>query len=185
MNFLRQSTASQSRILGPFVDDTDFRTAETALTIANTDVRLMVNGAASVNKNAGGGTHRINGNYSFTFDATDTATVGELSVSVVVAGALPVSKTFFVVEEAVFDALFAASATGVPAAMFTTALTEAYRADGATGSVAQLLYELIAHAGESSISGTTKTTRRVDGATTAATYTLNDATTPTSITRAT
>lgn len=67
----------------------------------------------------------------------------------------------------------------------TTALTEGYRADGATGSVAQLLYETVAHLGESSIVSTTKTIKKVDGSTTAATFTLNDATTPTSITRAT
>jgi hypothetical protein len=110
--FLRQSTASQSRAIGPFVDDTDFKTAETGLTIANTDIKLMANGAASANKNSGGGTHRVNGYYGVTFDATDTATVGELAVSVVVAGALPVFDKFFVVEEAVYDALYAASAPG-------------------------------------------------------------------------
>jgi hypothetical protein len=111
-NFLRQSTASQARTIGPFLDDTDFKTAETALTIANTDIKLLVNGGASANKNSGGGTHRVNGMYGVTFDATDTATVGELEVSVVVAGALPVFKTFYVLEEAVFDALFAAAAPG-------------------------------------------------------------------------
>lgn len=30
-SFLRQSTASQTRIIGPFVDDTDFKTLETGL----------------------------------------------------------------------------------------------------------------------------------------------------------
>jgi hypothetical protein len=110
--YLRQSTASQSRALGPFLDDTDFKTAETALTIANTDIKLVVNGGASANKNSGGGTHRVNGVYGVTFDATDTATVGEMEVSVIVAGALPVFDKFFVVEEAVYDALFAASAPG-------------------------------------------------------------------------
>jgi len=35
---LRQSTASQELLLGPFVDSTDGVTAETALTIANTDI---------------------------------------------------------------------------------------------------------------------------------------------------
>lgn len=114
--YLRQSTASQSRALGPFLDDTDFKTAETGLTIANTDIKLVINGAASANKNSGGGTHRINGVYGVTFDATDTATVGEMEVSVVVAGALPVFDKFFVVEEAIYDALFAASATGIPTA---------------------------------------------------------------------
>lgn len=116
MNFLRQSTASQSRAIGPFLDDTDFKTAETGLTIANTDIKLMVNGGASANKNSGGGTHRVNGFYGITFDATDTATVGEIEVSVVVAGALPVFKTFYVLEEAAFDAIFAASAAPATAA---------------------------------------------------------------------
>lgn len=112
-NFLKQATASQSRAIGPFLDDTDFKTAETGLTIANTDIKLIVNGGASADKNSGGGTHRANGVYGITFDATDTATVGELEVSVKVAGALPVFKTFYVLEEAIFDALFGASATGL------------------------------------------------------------------------
>lgn len=65
------------------------------------------------------------------------------------------------------------------------ALAEAYRADGATGTLAELLYEIIAHLGESSIAGTTKTIHKVDGTTAAATFTLDSATTPTAITRAT
>lgn len=65
------------------------------------------------------------------------------------------------------------------------ALTESYRADGATGTFTQLLYETVAHLGESSITGTTKTIKKIDGSTSAATFTLNDATTPTAITRAT
>jgi len=78
-----------------------------------------------------------------------------------------------------------AGLTAVTTAVLTTAMTEAYRADGATGTLAQMLYEIIAHLGEASIAGTTKTIKRVDGSTTAATFTLDDATTPTSITRAT
>lgn len=111
-SYLRQSTASQSRAIGPFLDSTDFQTAKTGLTIANTDIKLVVNGGASANKNSGGGTHRVNGVYGITFDATDTATVGEIEVSVVVAGALPVFHKFWVLEEAAYDALFAASAPG-------------------------------------------------------------------------
>lgn len=112
MNFLRQATASQSRTIGPYISDTDFKTVQTGLTIANTDIKLMSNGGASASKNSGGGTHRQSGHYGVTFDATDTATVGELSVSSVVAGALPVFAKFYVLEEAVFDALFAASSPG-------------------------------------------------------------------------
>jgi hypothetical protein len=75
-------------------------------------------------------------------------------------------------------------ATSVTTAL-TTALTEGYRATNATGSVRDMLYELIAHMGEMAIVDITKTTKKVDGTTTAKTYTLNDATTPTSITEAT
>lgn len=65
------------------------------------------------------------------------------------------------------------------------ALTEGYRSTGATGSVRDLLYEIIAHMGECSISGTTKTTKRLDGTTTAKTYTLDSSSAPTSISETT
>lgn len=110
--YLRQATAAQSRLLGPFVDDVDFKTAKTALTIANTDIKLRANGTSLTTKNSGGGTHEVNGMYSVTWDATDTANVGELKYSVVVAGALQVFGSYVVLEEAVYDALFAASAPG-------------------------------------------------------------------------
>lgn len=225
-NFLKQATASQSRSIGPFLDDTDFKTAETGLTIANTDIKLVINGAASANKNSGGGTHRINGVYGVTFDATDTATCGEIEVSVAVAGALPVFKTYVVVEEVVYDMLFGASAIGyianqpvdlntiktqavtcaagvtVPTTLASTtnitaaagvtlsptgsaAMTEGYPTDGSTGTLAQLLYLMLAFLQEKNVSGTTVTTKKLDGSTTAATYTLDSATVPTTITRAT
>ncbi len=110
--YLRQSTASQSRMVGPFLDDSDFKTVETGLTIANTDVKLSKNGAAGVDKNSGGGTHRNNGMYSLTFDATDSDTVGELDGSILVSGALVVPFKAWVFEEGVYDALFANLAPG-------------------------------------------------------------------------
>ena len=67
----------------------------------------------------------------------------------------------------------------------TAALTEAYRSTGATGSAAQLLYEILAHLGEFAITSTTKTTKKLDGSTTAKTYTLDSDTNPTSITEST
>jgi hypothetical protein len=54
-----------------------------------------------------------------TFDATDTANVGELFYSVVVAGALPVFGTYVVLEEAAYDMIFAASAPGDSAGVTT------------------------------------------------------------------
>ena len=66
-----------------------------------------------------------------------------------------------------------------------TALTESYAADGATATPAQLLYQIWALLAEKSIVTTTLTAKKLDGSTTAMTFTLDDATTPTSITRAT
>lgn len=112
MNFLRQSTAVDIAI-GPFVDATDGVTAETGLTIAQADVRLKKNAGAwaQVNDNTSA-THEEAGWYEKELDATDTNTVGILLVSVQESGALPVWHSFQVLEEAVYDALFAASAAG-------------------------------------------------------------------------
>ena len=112
MQYLRQSTAGQSVLIGVFVDSTDGVTAETGLTIANTDIRLSANGGNMFAKTSGGGTHDEAGWYTITLDATDTATVGRLQLSVAVTGALPVFAEYQVLEEVVYDALFAASATG-------------------------------------------------------------------------
>jgi len=110
MIFLKQSTASQSIMMGPFLDDTDGKTPETGLTIAAANIRLSKNGANIAAKNSGGGTHDELGYYTITLDATDTDTVGRLQLFCNMSGALPVRHTFFVLEENVYDAWFAASA---------------------------------------------------------------------------
>lgn len=117
MLYLRQSTASQAVVIGPFVDSTDGNTAETALTVDAADIRLSKNGANIVGKNSGGGTHDELGYYTITLDATDTDTVGRLQLMVHESGALPVYHEFQVLEEAIFDGLFAASAARIPADM--------------------------------------------------------------------
>ena len=81
------------------------------------------------------------------------------------------------------DISLANVATGCTTAL-TTALTEGYRTAGATASVRDMLYETIAHMGDSKIVTTTKTIRKIDG-TTAKTFTLDSGTTPTDITEAT
>lgn len=113
MIYLRQSTASQEVLLGPFVDSTDGNTAETGLTIANTDIQIWKSGATvEVNKNSGGATHIAGGRYYTVLDATDTNTVGGLEINVHPTGALPVKKECYVLEEAIYDALFASGASG-------------------------------------------------------------------------
>ena len=120
MTILKQSTAATIK-LGPFVDDTDGKTAETALTIAQADVRLSKNGGANAQKNsATAATHDELGYYTVALSATDTNTLGSLKVMVSKAGALPVWADFLIVTANVYDTVCgSAGFTGV-------ALTSAY-----------------------------------------------------------
>jgi hypothetical protein len=68
--------------------------------------------------------------------------------------------------------------------ILTTQMTEAYAADGAAPTIAQALLMIQQILGEFAISGTTLTMKKVDGISTAATFTLDDGTNPTSLTRA-
>jgi hypothetical protein len=120
MQYLRQSTASQEVLIGPFLDDADGKTAETGLTIANTDIKVWkTGGTTEASKNSGGGTHIAAGRYYAVLDATDTDTIGPLEINVAVSGALPVKLRCCVLDEAVFDALFGtvalATATNITA----------------------------------------------------------------------
>lgn len=106
MRYLKQSTSVDVGI-GPFLDDADGKTAETALTITQPDIRLKKNGGAWAQKNAAQTlSHEENGWYEVTLDATDTDTLGILLVAVHEAGALPVWAEFHVVTANVYDSLF-------------------------------------------------------------------------------
>lgn len=76
------------------------------------------------------------------------------------------------------------SSTGVDDVL-RTALTEGYAADGAAPTLEQFLYMVWTALSEFAISGTTITCKKLDGTTTSMTFTLDDATNPTSRTRAT
>ena len=113
--FLKQSTSIDVR-LGPFVDVGDGFTPETGVTIAASDEAeiLKANGAATV---AMAGTFAAvtgcDGWYDYTLSTSDTDTVGELVIVMQDDSVyLPVFMRFYVVEEAVYDAMYAASAEG-------------------------------------------------------------------------
>jgi len=113
---LRQATAAQVIPLGPFVSAADGDTEMTALTIANTDIKLLKGGAtAEVSKNSGGATHIAHGRYYATLDATDSGTLGALRVSVHVATALNVWLDCVVLPALVYDALYADTGAGIRA----------------------------------------------------------------------
>jgi hypothetical protein len=142
--WLKQSTAATVK-LGPFVDDTDGKTAETALTISQADIRLSKNGGAfAQTNNATGATHDENGYYGIPLDTTDTGTLGRLRVAVNETGALPVWQDFMIVPANVYEALV----TGVEWL-------------AVTGLQADF-----------SISGTTLTVKKQDGSTTQFTKTI-------------
>ena len=86
-----------------------------------------------------------------------------------------------------FDTQIAALPTAAEnaAAVFDTAMTEGYAADGNTMTLAQGLYMLRAVLMDASVASTTLTAYRLDGTTAAMTFTLNDDTEPTSISRTT
>lgn len=130
---LKQSTASQKIPLGIFVDETDGKTAETGLTIANTDIKLWKAGATALaSKNSGGATHISGGVYYAVLDATDTDTLGPMMIFVHVAGALPIRVECAVVAADTYDLEFGADG---PKKLGVIAFGTA---QGATGTTLQL-----------------------------------------------
>ncbi len=110
---VKLSTA-RTIVLGPFVDSTDGVTPKTALTIAQADIRLSVNGGAfAQTHNATGGTHMENGHYSIPLDTTDTGTVGILRVAVYKSGALPCWLDCAVMSTNAFDSFISDSGVGM------------------------------------------------------------------------
>lgn len=132
---LRQSTAIDIR-MGPFVDATDGVTPETGITLGTADQAevLKADGAATV---AMGGTFAAitgaDGWYDYTVATGDVDTVGEVVFVVQdLSVSLPVYVRGYVVEEEVYDAMYAAAAAG-PLQSTTAGRTLDVTATGAAG----------------------------------------------------
>lgn len=105
MEYLKVSTAITIK-LGPFLDETNGKTAETALAISQADIRISKNGGAfAQTNNAAGATHDENGWYGVPLNTTDTATLGRLKIAIHESGALPCFAEFMVVTANVYDSL--------------------------------------------------------------------------------
>jgi len=106
---LKQSTAVDV-LIGPFVDLTNGASAETG---ESPTVKLSKNGQTLAAKSdVTTPTHDADGYYNCELDATDTNTVGTLTLTVAAsATALPVRHEFQVVAANVYDSLYAASGT--------------------------------------------------------------------------
>ena len=161
--WIKQSTASTIK-LGPFLDDTDGKTPETALTISQADIRLSKNGGAfAQSNNAAGATHNENGYYDVPLNATDTNTLGTLRVAVSESGALPVWQDLMVVPANVWDSMFGASTLNVNVATMSSGAVDSILDDPVEGAYTmRQLLRLMASAlfGEASGGGTATITFR-------------------------
>ena len=115
MIHLKQSTAV-TLLIGPFLDDTDGKTAETALTITQAEVRLSKNGGNMAQKGeATSLVHDELGYYTCPLNTTDTNTLGQLKVMVHEAGALPVWEDCMIMPANVWDSMYGADLLQVDA----------------------------------------------------------------------
>jgi hypothetical protein len=131
MLIVRQSTA-RTVTVGPVLDADGV--AVTGGVVA--DFKGSVNGGAPGALNGSATlTHRSVGFYSLALTATDLATVGSFEVVIDdTVNACPM-KELTVIEEAIYDALFAASANAFAGAAGATTLPAVASVTGAVGSV--------------------------------------------------
>src|SRR5574343_1842842 len=108
-----QANTAVDVLIGPFIDDTDGKTAETALTLSQADIKLSKNGQALAQKNDDtAAAHDANGYYNCELDTTDTNTEGTLTLIVHESGALPVRHDFMVLAQAAYISLVTAKDAG-------------------------------------------------------------------------
>ena len=187
MNYLKQSTTTTIQ-LGPFLDETDGKTAETALTISSTDVWLSGGGAVFANPNdANAAAHDRVGWYRKQINATDTGTLGRLIVSVHEAGALPVWREFMVVPANVYDSLVAGtdSLEVDSEAAWAVQISDSVPVKGTLPTREEAVYMINQYLMERGVVGTVLTAFKVNGTTALMTFDLNSPTEPTTHHRAT
>jgi len=108
---------------------------------------------------------------------------GAITAAKIAADAITAAK---IAADAIGASELAADAVAeIVAALLTTQMTEAYAADGVAPTLAQALFLLMQGTLEFAINGTVITVKKLDGSTTAATYSLDSSTAPSSRTRAT
>lgn len=103
MKLLKQSTSVTIKF-GPFLDATDGVTAETALTLSQSDILLAKNFGAFAQKNdSSSATHDAAGWYGVPLNTTDTGTLGPLQIHCNESGALPVWDQYMVVPQNIYE----------------------------------------------------------------------------------
>ena len=111
MRVIKQATQTDV-ILGPFVDNTDFKSLKTAYVSNSSGIDIDVISAITksditLSCSSGDGyfRHVSNGYYALTLSSDNTATLGPLRVTYGVNGSLPGWEEFLVVSANVYDSL--------------------------------------------------------------------------------
>ena len=94
--------------LGPFISNVDGVTVQNSLTIPPAEVQLSKNdGTFTTSTSSDPVTPRGDGHYSPTLTAADTHTLGDLRVSITLAGSMPVWLDYTVVDQTTWNFYFA------------------------------------------------------------------------------
>lgn len=142
-----QANTAVDVLIGPFIDDTDGKSAETGLTLSQADIKLSKNGQTLAQKNDDtAAAHDANGYYNCELDATDTNTEGTLTLIVHKSGALPVRHDFMVLAQAAYISLVTAKDSG-----YMDVNVKAVSEDTTAADNAELMFDGTGYAG-----GTTK-----------------------------
>lgn len=183
--------------------NTDMRGTDSAFLSASApanfgDLAITVTtGQVTVGTNADKTGYSISGTKT-TFDALNDVSSADVNAQCDTAisdAALATAAALATVDTNV-DSILVDTGTTIPASItalndisvadiLTTQMTESYATDGAAPTLAQAQFAVQQFLQETNVSGTTLTVKKLDGSTTAMTFTLDDATNPTSLTRAT
>jgi hypothetical protein len=165
--------------------DKAWSTAARVLT-AGTNIQLPSNGLANVTAWTVALTGNITGNLSGSVGSV-TGAVGSVTGAVGSVTGLTASNLDTTISSRLASASYTAPPTAAAnaTAVLTTQMTESYAADGVAPTLTQAVMLTQQILSESSVALTTLTVKKLDGSTSAGTFTLNSSTAPTSITRTT
>ena len=183
------------------VDATDFTTRETGLSSftvyrsrnGGTAAAMTTPTIAETDQSNMPGVYELLLDEDMTLDAGDDTQ--EICFHITHAGMAPVTRTIEIYRPETTAgetltvssgaiALTTADKESMSDTLLTRQMTEAYAADGTAPTTAQMLFMIWSLMAEKSISSTTLTAKKLDGSTSAMTFTLDSASSPTSITRA-
>lgn len=187
---------ARTLVAASYFDPTADAVANVTLVATTTALTNVINAAsivASVSGNVDGSVDSVTGDTKQTADHTaaiaDIPTVSEFNARTLVAASYfdPAADTVANVTLVATTTTNTDMVAEAPtfSQIWTTQLTESYASDGTAPTPAQALFITMQNLQSFSFTGTTQTVRRINDSTTAATYTLDDATNPTSKERTT